>query len=259
MDTLFDLERAFQGCVLHGQPDMRGQVVGDARASADERIQVYVAAYRLRLLEVLQDNFTGLHALLGDEQFDSMGRAYLDAFPSTHPSVRRFGQHLEDFLRATAPYGEHPYLAEMAAFEWAQGLVFDAADEPQAGLDAVAALAPDAWAGLRFGLHAAVRQIAVRWNIPQTWQALEAGEPPDLRLGDTPAHWLLWRADLMSHWRSLGDDESWALQAVRDGQTFGEVCAGLCRWHAPQAAALQAASLLKRWLTDGLIKAVQVG
>ena len=256
MNTLRKLEGDFQDCLLRNSLDMQGQVVGDALAGAEERVRVYVEAYRLRLLEVLQDNYTGLHALLGDEQFDAMGRAYIDAHPSTHPSVRWFSRHLEGFLRDTAPYSDQPYLAEMATFEWAQGLVFDAADEPSADLDALASVTPEAWAGLRFGLHPATQLLALHWNVPQAWQALEAGEAPELQSDETAAPWLLWRAELMSHWRSLGENEAWALEALREGRSFGELCEGLCRWHAPEAVALQAASFLKRWLTDGLISTV---
>ena len=258
MSALQKLELDFQDCMLRHNLDMQGQVVSTARADAAERVRVYVEAYRLRLLEVLQDNYTGLHGLLGDEQFDQMGRAYIDAHPSTHPSVRWFSRHLESFLKRAEPYGEHPYLAEMAAFEWAQGLVFDAADQPIAGLESLASVPPDAWAGLRFALHAAVQRLDMHWNVAQVWQALEAGETPELERSDAPLPWLLWRAELLSHWRSLNADEAWALDAVREGRNFGELCEGLCQWHEPSTVAMQAASFLKRWLTDGLITAVRV-
>ena len=256
MGALQKLESDFQDCMLRNNLDMQGQVVSTPRADAAERVRVYVEAYRLRLLEVLQDNYTGLHGLLGDEQFDQMGRAYIDAHPSTHPSVRWFSRRLESFLRRTEPYTEHPYLAEMAAFEWAQGLTFDATDDPVAGLDLMANVAPESWAGLRFTLHAAVQRVPLRWNVPQVWQALEAGETPELEQSEAPVHWLLWRADLLTHWRSLDEDETWALEAVVDGKNFGELCEGLCHWHDPSAVAMQAAGFLKRWLADGLLTAV---
>lgn len=258
MGALQKLELDFQECMLRNNLNMQGQVVSTARAGAAERVRVYVEAYRLRLLEVLQDNYTGLHGLLGDEQFDAMGRAYIDAHPSTHPSVRWFSRRLEDFLKYAEPYVEHPYLAEMAAFEWAQGLTFDAADEPVAGLESLASVPPDAWAGLRFTLHPAVQRLALRWNVPQVWQTLEAGEAPELEQSDTPLPWLLWRADLLTHWRSLNDDEAWALDAVSDGRNFAELCEGLCQWHEASTVAMQAASLLKRWVSDGLIAAVSI-
>lgn len=254
MSALVKLERDFKDCMLANTLDMRGQVVSDTKASAEERVKVYVEGYRLRLLEVLQDNFEGLHTLVGDEQFDRLGRAYIDAHPSTQPSVRWFSRHLADFLRATPPFSADPWLAEMAAFEWTQGLVFDAADDPVLEMQALAAVPPDAWASLRFRFHTAVRRIGLRWNVPQAWSAIDEDKtPPELQATDTEIPWLLWRAGLTTRWRSLPEDEAWALDAAREGKAFGALCEGLCRWHAPESVALQAASHLKLWLNDGLI------
>lgn len=258
MSALQRLERDFQGCVLRNDLDMAGQVVGDARADAAERVRVYVEAYRLRLLEILQVNYTGLHGLLGDEQFDQMGRAYIDAHPSTHPSVRWFSRHLEGFLRSTPPFDEHGYLAEMAAFEWAQAMVFDAADESAVSMQELASLAAESWAGLRLTPRVAVQRLDCEWNVPMVWKRLEAGEDPRLEATDGPTAWLLWRAEFNTHWRSLTEDEAWALDAAKDGKSFAELCEGLCQWHAPDSVAMQAASYLKLWLNDGLITRIQV-
>jgi len=257
VSALKKLEQEFQSCVLRNDANMAGQVVGDALADAAERVRIYVEAYRLRLLEILQDNFTGLHALLGDSEFDRMGRAYIDAHPSTHPSVRWFSRHLEGFLRSTPPFHEHAYLAEMAAFEWAQATVFDAADQTAVSVQELASLPPEAWASLRLSFGAAMRRLDCAWNVPTAWARLDAGEEPGMEAADGPRPWLLWRADLTTHWRSLTKDEAWALDAAKDGKTFAELCEGLCRWHAPEAVAMQAASYLKLWLNDGLITGIE--
>jgi hypothetical protein len=257
MAALLKLEKDFKDCMLGNDLDMRGQVVGNAKASAEERVKVYVDGYRLRLLEVLQDHLEGLHTLIGDEEFDRLGRAYIDAHPSTHPSVRWFSRHMEDFLRGTAPYHADPWLAEMAAFEWAQGLAFDAADDPVLEMAALAAVPPEAWAGLRFGFHASLQRVALAWNVPQAWRAIDAGNaPPELQALKTPIPWLIWRQDITTRWRSLGEDEAWALDAARDGKTFAELCEGLCHWHTPEAVAMQAASYLKLWVTDRLVSRI---
>lgn len=256
MSKLQALQGDFQHCMLENSYDMQGQVVSTARADSTERVRVYVEGYRLRLLEVLADNYAGLHGLLGDEQFEEMGRAYIAAHPSRHPSVRWFSRHLETFLKDTEPYGDHPYLAEMAAFEWAQGITFDAADDPVIGLEVLATVAPERWAGLGFTLHASVHRLELGWNVPLVWQALEAGETPGLQQGGAPTPWLLWRDGLVTHWRSLDADEAWALDSVKEGKDFGGICEGLSRWHGADAVAMQAASYLKRWVTDGLISTV---
>ena len=253
MSALVKLENDFKDCMLGGSLEMYGQVAGDALASAEERIQVYVDGYRLRLLEILQDNFTGLDGLLGDEQFDALGRAYIEAHPSTHPSVRWFSRNLAAFLRDSEPYSAHPYLAEMAAFEWAQGLVFDATDRPPLDMQALAAVPPESWGEVRFGLHPSLQRLDLDWNVPKIWQALDAEETPPEAASDGTLAWLLWRQELTTRWRSLTPDEAWMLDAARQGGRFGALCEGLCQWHAPEAVALQAASYLKLWLNDGLV------
>ncbi|MGE5625918.1 MAG: DUF2063 domain-containing protein [Bacillota bacterium] len=257
MSALLKLEQDFKDCMLGNRLDMRGQVVGNATASAEERVKIYVDGYRLRLLEVLEDNFEGLHTLIGDEEFDRLGRCYIDAHPSTHPSVRWFSRHLAKFLRDTPPYSADPWLAEMAAFEWAQGLAFDAADDPAMELQALAAVPPESWATLRFGFHASLQRLGLAWNVPQAWAAMDAGDaPPKLQALDASLDWLVWRQGITTRWRSLGEDEAWTLDAAREARNFAELCEGLCRWHAPEAVALQAASHLKLWLNDGLISAL---
>lgn len=258
MSALLKLENDFKDCMLGNTLDMRGQVVGNAKASTEERVQVYVEGYRLRLLEVLQDNFTGLHGLLGDAQFDTMGRAYIDAHPSTHPSVRWFSQKLPEFLNATPPYDSQPFLAEMAAFEWAQGLAFDAKDVPALDMQALATVPPEAWGQVKFQFHPSVQRLDLQSNMPKFWQALAAEEEPPAIDTEEPASWLLWRKDLDTHWRSLSEDEAMMLDTAQHGANFGELCEGLCQWHAPEGVALQAASYLKLWLSDGLITAIEV-
>jgi len=258
MKSLLSLEESFKDCMLGNRLDMQGQVVGNAKAGAEERVKVYVDGYRLRLLEVLQDNFTGLHTLIGDEEFDHLGRAYIDAHPSTHPSVRWFSRQLTEFLRHTPPYSADPWLAEMAAFEWAQGLAFDAADDPVLELPALAAVPPESWAELHFRFHASLQRLALAWNTPQAWTAMDAGEaPPELKPLQQPLPWLVWRRELTTRWRSLSEDEAWALDAAREGRNFAELCEGLCRWHAPEAVALQAVSHLKLWVNDGLVSHIR--
>jgi hypothetical protein len=48
--------------------------------------------------------------------------------PSKHPSLRFFADRLPDYLQNTAPFSDHPILAEMASFERTLLNVFDSAD-----------------------------------------------------------------------------------------------------------------------------------
>ena len=81
-----------------------------------------------RLIEALRNDHELLHAYLGDEMFNEMGHAYVKARPSEHPNLRWFSQGLQEFLKSTAPYSEHPELSDLAALEKALNDAFDAAE-----------------------------------------------------------------------------------------------------------------------------------
>jgi len=257
MTTLAELQARFHAFLLGRGRGIEDFTVGTARRPAGARLAVYANAYRLRLQEVLADDFPGLKALLGEAGFERLAGAYIDACPSNHPSVRWFGRFLADFLQDHAAGRDRPGLAEMAAFEWAQGEVLDAADSPCVAVEALGAVPPAAWPGMRLAFQHARRRLDLWWNVPPVWQELRAGgEPSCLERGETAVAWLLWRRDLMVHWRSLEEDERYAIDAAASGVTFGEICEGLLARTGDDQVPLRAAGFLKRWAHDQLISRI---
>ncbi|MGH8760543.1 MAG: DNA-binding domain-containing protein [Burkholderiales bacterium] len=264
------LQQRFQARVLSSTPSgpdgpdrIERSIVATAHAGVEERLGVYTNAYRLRLLEVLGKDYPALRALIGDTQFQRLGRAYLDAHPSDTPSVRWFGRHLAAYLRAHAPFRRRPVLAEMAEFEWLQGEAFDAPDAALLSSEQVTRIATDRWAHMRLVAHPSLRRLDLLWNVPVLWKAFDekrkAPKPPvKPRAGATRVAWALWRSGLVVRWRSLAPDEGAALDAMTAGKTFAEVCDRIGEWIAPDRAALHSAGLLKRWLVDGWVSAVSL-
>ncbi len=252
MNTLCHLQECLQSYVLEGDPRIELEVLSTAQVSAQVRLDIYAEGYRLRLLETLENDFPALQALLGNAAFTKLGRAYIEAYPSHHFSLRYFGRHLGKFLSSIPPYREEPWLAEMAAFEWALGEAFDAADSPILTVEEINAIPPTKWAEVQLHLHPSVRRLNLHWNVPRLWKVIDQHEPPGTPVeGKTP--WVLWRRDLKNYFRSLKEDEAWALDSAQGGESFGVICEGLCRWHKEHEVALRAATLLQRWVTDGLL------
>jgi hypothetical protein len=253
--SLLQSQQRFQDYLLRAAGAAGDLVLADGKADAATRIGVYVDAYRLRLLEVLGNDYPALRTLAGAEAFEHIGRAYIDAHPSDTPSVRWFGRHLPEFLETSPGFARHALLAELAAFEWSKGAVFDAPDAESLDIAAVAAVPPESWPEMCLLLQPALRRLHLRWNVNELFQAHEAQQPlPEPRLAEEPVHWLLWRdAELDIRWRSLGEDEAAALAAVQEGASFGAICELLCQWVEAEDAAMHAAGLLKRWIFDGLV------
>ncbi len=255
MSHLRELQLRFQDYLLGRSEDIERDIVTTDDARAEHRLGVYYNAYRIRLIDCLAVDYSALEKHLGRERFEQIALAYLDAHPSQHPSVRWVGRHLPEFLATGYVADDAEFLAELAAWEWAQTLVFDAADSPQrAELDDLAALPPEAWAGLRFGFKPALRWLDLYWNVPPIEAALDQGDAPPAPLrAEYPIRWLLWRREFNTHWRSLEVHEAWALEQAADGADFAAICEGLLEWVDAAQAPLVAAGLLKQWVADGLL------
>jgi hypothetical protein len=252
--TLAVLQQAFQAYVLEGADAVAERIEPGPLADPQRRLAIYYDAYRSRLVEALGADFEALIAVMGEEEFRSAARAYVEATPSTFRNVRWYGGRLAAFMRHVRPWREMPWLADLAEFEWTLTLAFDAADAPTVRFEDMAALAGDAWGTLAFHLHPCVQIAELRANAPAIRKAVDAGAaPPAPELAATAVPWLIWRKDLSPHFRSLSDPEAWALRAACAGHSFPEICAGLCEWIAAEEAAGAAAGWLRTWVDDQLI------
>ena len=240
----------------------KSQIIDDAKVGAQKRLSVYVVAYRFRIIEALATAYPKLHVMLGDELFDSTARSYINQFPSTYRNMRWVGGHMQTHLKSTLP--QHPIAAEMAAFEWALGLAFDAEDRPVLALQDLAAIPPEDWALLKFSFHPSLQLLNLKWNVLQIWNALDNKElPPAIAQTNEPC--LVWRqgfnlgfdleSGLNTHFRSLDSAEYAAIQLVVSGASFGALCEKLQENTDEKSATVQAAQYLSGWLNDGLMTA----
>lgn len=258
MSALQAQQRALQAALCERQAD-----AGFLQTPVHPGLSIYQDAYAARLIAALRDNYTVLHRALGDEQFDALARAYLQARPSRQPSIRWFGDRLAAFMAdAYAEQLPHPSLVDFARMDWALRGAFDGADAALLQPGQLMTVSPEDWPGLVFRLHPTVSQQALAWAIEPAWRALRAYEPeagdeaPELAEPAPLAHALLvWREGLDTRWRSLEPLEAQLLQAVAEGQPFAAICALAAQTVDPEAAAGVVVQALQRWLAEGLLAA----
>jgi hypothetical protein len=254
MSALYSLENDFQSFLLTDTADIEKRVVGTERVPIATRLAIYGNAYRARLAETLEAHYPALLALLGAEDFDNLCSAYIDAHDSHFRSIRFYGGDLGALLASHPDYKSAPAFAELARWEWAMTEVFDAADAAPIGAQALGQVAPEHWAGLTFDLHPSLRRLDLNWNAPPLWKALTDDRPaPEASSQQDPVAWFLWRRELQIFFRPLAAPEAQALDAVRAGQSFGEVCVALCASCSEEEAPARAAGYLREWVESGMI------
>jgi hypothetical protein len=227
------------------------QIVNDEKVGAEKRLGIYYDAYRLRIIEVLSNVYPNLKRLLGDAYFDQAARRYIDAYPSTYRNMRWVGDQMSLHLEQTLP--EHPIAAEMATFEWALGLAFDAEDAPVLQLQDLTIVPPEEWSQLIFTFHPSMQILAFNWNVVEVWQALDSECSPPVAIL-LNGHCLVWRHMTNSYFRMLDDAELYAIQLVMNGGSFGEMCELLQQNNVDEQSAMnQAAQYLSQWINEELL------
>jgi uncharacterized protein (UPF0276 family) len=219
------------------------------------RLGVYRGNLAAAWSRALAGAYPVLRALVGEEPFDGLARAYGRAHPSLDPDLNRYGASLPAFLDTVAGVAGHPYLPDVARLEWLVHEVHFAADDEH-GPGPLPIADPAAFEASRAVLHPSLRLHASRWATAALWHAHQEPDggvwPAAL---DVPGHALVlrrrWRVEVVL----LDAAEHAALARLAAGDTIG--------------MALDAAfdvdgefdveGAVRRWLTTGIIVALESG
>lgn len=191
--------------------------------SGERRLQVYRNNFRAGLGAALEAVYPVLARLVGAAYFRALARDYVDAHPSRSGNLHEFGADLPAFLRTRAALSALPYLADVAALEWAAHEVYHEQDNAELDPVALAALAADDPARVRLHLQPATRFVGSAYPVLAIWQANQpgAGEDAGASLDDGGVHLLVARAGFEVEFRILGAAEARWLRALAEGRALG--------------------------------------
>ena len=258
MKQLQNLQSTFQQSVLNPSDSASIEwVSASGRVTPKVQLSIYCFAYEARLKEVLMNDYPAMLMAIGEDQFVKLTESYIKSYPSHYFSLREFGCNMPDFVLAQG--GEHKdWLHELSLFEWLFGEAFDAADDSIFTEQDMASISPDQWSTLKFILHPSVNRLDFEWNTPEMWQALTDDEPKEVKAKrEITSSWLIWREKLITRFRSMQTDEQLAFDTMSRGGDFHEVCETLANIMNADDVPLHAASLLKGWINQGLIKEIK--
>jgi hypothetical protein len=188
---------------------------------AADRIGVYNQQYWFRLLTVMQEEHPLLRRILGLVEFNRLAAAYLDRYPSRHPSLNRISDFLGDFLEAEAPLllqqaGRLDYL-HIRAFDAGQHPIFDTQTcSPEAAEDLLAQpiLFQPSW-----------RLFREDWNlVAARRQAVADREDNIITPVPGTAHWAIFRGLHGVEQESLNIVQYRLLTMLTDGASLASAC-----------------------------------
>lgn len=172
MMQLADAQKLFANALFDvtAEPQVLPVFKGDAHV-VEQRFALYRGNLTATWDKTLSAAYPVLKALVGEEFFGGLTRAYGKAYPSQLGDLNRFGAQFAEFLMAFPHVSDYPYFPDMARLEWAlhrahyadSASVFNPAD--------IAQLAPERLDDVRLLMHPALSLIESDWAIVQLWQA----------------------------------------------------------------------------------------
>lgn len=220
--------------------------------SAAPGLAVYLNNYRGQLMACLADSFAVTRAWLGDAAFDGAAARHIDGTP---PHSWTLDAYAEGFPEALAlSYPDDREVPDLARLELQLGTAFVGPDS--AALDP-ATLGGLDWDRACFSFVGSLEVLPLGSNAAAIWAAISAGEtPPPALVFDDAIDVAVWRQGLSPTFRSLDRVEADALNAAREGQTFGAICARIAALAGEEEGPAVAGRLLGQWIGEGLLEAV---
>jgi hypothetical protein len=144
----------------------------------ERRFAVYRNNVAVALIGALEARYPVVRRLTGDDFFRAMAGAFVAAEKPRSPALMLYGAGFPDFIADFPPAAAIPFLADVARLENAWVEAYHAAEAGALGVDALAAIAPDALEALRFRPHPAARLLAFSHPAASIWAGSQgSGEP----------------------------------------------------------------------------------
>ncbi len=221
MTGFADIERAFAGAVLDAEAAVPAGLTRKAGGVPARRFGVYRNNVYASLIDLLAGRFPVVARLVGEEFFRAMARVYVEREPPVSAVLIRYGASFPKFIASFAPAASVPYLADMAALEWAWHKAYHAADAEPLALQELAGAADRAGEAV-LTLHPSLELVRSSYPIVSIWEAnVQSGEALPMQ-GKGAEDALVARPRLQVEIRRLTAGGARFILALKEGRSIGE-------------------------------------
>jgi hypothetical protein len=230
-----------------------------------ERLEIYNQQYWIRLLDSLQEDFPGLQTILGSEKFELLSIAYLTQYPSRSYSLNHLGSNLSRFIleKPDLTYPRCRLAYEMACFEWAEIVAYDAQSKPSLKSKYLQDKDPSQIT-LLIQPHITILELSyalddfllqlnkpIDKSVESNAFASRAKKTVTISLPNKKHIFVaIHRLDNTIYYKRLNSDQYFLLKALKDGQTLAQACHDLISQKPSSNNAQSLAQKLNHYFAD---------
>lgn len=212
-------------------PVPRG-LTGPGGSPGARRFNIYRNNVVAGLIDALRDIFPAVRRIVGVEFFDAMAKAYVTTNPPRSPVLLKYGETFPMFIPTFAPAMALPYLADVAAIEFAWLKAYHAPDQLPLDRRAFVAVAEGLAPQLRLTLHPSAQVLRSAFPALTIWHAnRENDDVAEIRLDQGGEDVFLVRPAADVDARLLGRGNAVFLAALAEQKTLAEATAKAVNEH----------------------------
>lgn len=221
MPTLRDLQTAF-AAHIRGQdrPELETVVVGGTIGAA-ARLRVHRHHVMQSLVAALAATFPTVQAVVGEEFFQTMARAFITGDLPRQPVLAEYGASFPAFVADYEAAASLPYLADLGRLDWALNVAFHTSPDDCLAAADLALLPAEEMVDLSLELAAGAALIQSAYPIDRIWRISQPGASNEtVELGEGGACLLVLRRADDATFARLDPAEAAFLSAVTSGGTL---------------------------------------
>jgi hypothetical protein len=222
---LAELQKVFAGAVLDPDAPVPAPLARTDGGSPARRFAVYRNNVYASLIEVLAGRFPVVARLVGEEFFRATARVFVEQEPPRSPVLLSYGAGFAKFVAGFGPAASVPYLADIAALEWAWHLAYHAPDAAPLPLAELANAVEEA-EGTTLRLHPSLHVVTSFYPIVSIFEVnAQPGDVAATRFEAGGEDAFVLRPRLNVEVRRLPEGGAPFILALRSGWTIGEAWA----------------------------------
>ncbi|SMF44236.1 Putative DNA-binding domain-containing protein [Alteromonadaceae bacterium Bs31] len=146
------------------------------REELDDRLNIYRNNVFHSMTEVLQDTFSSVASVVGDDFFEALATAFIKSSPPSQPAMIHFGENFPNFIENFEHSRQLPYLADLARLEWAEHSAYYKAEAQALPLESFTSLSNTELANAIFTFHPSFHLLRSSYAIFSITEMLRSEE-----------------------------------------------------------------------------------
>lgn len=224
MPSLADVQERVRDTILGADSAALKGVIADDRLGSAARLNVYRNNTTILLGDALGATFPIVRALVGEDFFANMTRAFVRTHPPQSPCLHEYGDGFATFIEQFPGARALAYLPDVARLEWAINAGLYAKNAAPLDPGHMAEVEGADYGRLTFTPHPALRVVTSDHPVHAIWAMHQPGAPTDahidLNAGGEAV--LVTRPGEDVQIAKLTRPEAAFIQALAHGETLGE-------------------------------------